>query len=277
MTNKTRIKTGFIANQAQESSKTGTSGRVIKIIALVAVAAIAFGIYKGVEMLLGFQTYQKIRNVSLQLKSPRLEEGDAFVDVTIHNANAYAISNPEFKFTISSPEGKEIGKGQIKIEGSVPTADQRTFANVDLGKVSGQPAKLHSDLVELEAKEPKDLPSGFPAKFSMAMTKEDQEGELKKLTELAPKYAPLKVALGIQAEKRNDWKDAEKLYEEAVELDADNANAHYRLGMALLRDNKEKVAVEHFEKALEISPNDPAVKLVLGQIAQESAPKSKRR
>lgn len=272
MTNKTRIKTGFIANQAQESSKRGTSGRVIKILAVALVAVLAFGIYKGVEMMMGFQTYTKIRNVSLQLKSPRLENGDAFVDVTIHNANAYPIIDPVFKFSISSPEGKEIGSGKIKIDGSIPTADQRTFAHVDLGKVSGQPAKLHSDLIELNSNEPKGLPSGFPAKFSMAMTKEDPAQELGKLVALAPYYAPLKVALGIQAEKSSDWTDARKLYEEAVKLDSENANAHYRLGVALLRDKKEKEALEHLEKARELSPNDPAVKLILNQLEGGAVP-----
>ncbi|HMP50760.1 MAG TPA: hypothetical protein PKD05_04335 [Candidatus Melainabacteria bacterium] len=129
MASKTKIQTGFIAKQAAESSKRGTNRGVILFIAVVAVGALLFGGWKAVEMLLNFQNYTNIRNVTLQLNAPQLKDGKAFVDVTLHNANAYAISEPVFKFDLADASGKEVLRGEIKIDGNIPAADQRTCKN----------------------------------------------------------------------------------------------------------------------------------------------------
>lgn len=266
MASKTKIQTGFIAKQAEESSKRGTNRGVILLIAVVAVGALLFGGWKAVEMLLNFQNYTNIRNVSLQLNAPQVKEGKAFVDVTLHNANAYPISEPVFKFDLADAGGKEVLRGEIKIDGTIPAADQRTFAQVELGTTDGAPAKMHSDLVRVDATTPKELPSGFSSHFSSAMISEDVEKGLEALTKEAPNYAPLKIALGLQAEKASNFKKAEELYKEAVELDSENANAHYHLALTLMRDGKQKKAMQHLEEAARIDPKDPAVKLMIERI-----------
>ena len=98
------------------------------------------------------------------------------------------------------------------------------------------------------------------------MISEDVEKGLEALTKEAPTYSPLKVALGLQAEKASNFKKAEELYREAVELDSENANAHYHLALTLMRDGKQKKAMQHLEEAERIDPKDPAVKLMIERI-----------
>ena len=97
MPNKTRIQTSFLEKQAKENSRQDTSRSVMLGVAVVAVIAIAFGAFKAVELLMGFQTYQHVRNVALLLNSPKLEGKDAYIDVTIRNGNAYPVADPVFK------------------------------------------------------------------------------------------------------------------------------------------------------------------------------------
>lgn len=68
MSKGTQIKTGFIAKQARENSRHGTSNGIVKLLIAAVVLAGGFGIFKTAQMLAGFQTYQKIRNITITLK-----------------------------------------------------------------------------------------------------------------------------------------------------------------------------------------------------------------
>lgn len=266
VTSKTKIETGFLEKQAKANSSRGTSRSVLAFFTIMLVSVAAFGIYKAVEFVLGFQTFQHIRNMSLVLKAPRVEQGKAFVDVTIHNANAYSVSEPVFNYSIADSSGKEVVAGEVKVAGVIPAADQRTFPNIDLGETKGEPAKLHSDLVKVTASTPENLPSGFASRFSSAMTSEDRLTSLTALEIEAPKYAPLKVAIGILYEAKNNLNQAIDYYRQGVDLDQDNANAHYHLGRALLSKQKNKEALKHLSEAVELNPIDPAATKMLNSL-----------
>ena len=272
MAKDTQIKTGFLEKQAKENSKRGTSRGVMAFLIGAVVLAVGFGIFKSIEMLAGFQTYQKIRNVSIVLKSPKVESGNAYVNVSIKNQNAYPIVNPVFKYDISSREGKELLAGKLKIEGSVPTADERTFHHVNLGAIVGEPAKLHSDLVDVTTSKPESLPAGFNLKFAQAQRAEDPIEALSKLKELAPNYAPLLVAIGLEQEKRSNWDEALANYNNAIEMNNNLANAHYRKALVSLRNQNQEEGMKELELANQLAPNDPDISSTLESFKQPVTP-----
>lgn len=268
MSKDTQIKTGFLEKQAKENSKRGTSRGVMVFLLVSVVLALLFGAFKAYEMLAGFQTYQKIRNVSIVLKNPSVENGSAYVNVSIKNQNGYPVYNPTFKYDISAREGKMLLEGTLKIEGSVPTGDQRTFHHIKLGALTGEPAKLHSDLVDIETTKPENLPKGFNLKFAQALRADDKLSELSKLQEEAPDYAPLSVAIGIEQELASDWDGALSSYQKAIEQDNDLANAHYHLALVLLRNQNKEEGIQALEKAKQLSPNDPDISTMLESFNQ---------
>lgn len=182
--------------------------------------------------------------------------------------NAYPITYPVFKYDISSATGNQLISGKLKIDGSVPTADERTFHHINLGKIEGDPAKLHSDSVNVTTSPPKTLPAGFNLKFATAQHSEDPLAALIKLKELAPSYAPLAVAIGIEQESKSDWDGALKSYKEAITLDSDLANAHYHLGLLMLQNKMKVKGTKELELAKQLSPNDPNINSALESIEQ---------
>src|SRR5262249_18778491 len=58
--------------------------------------------------------------------------------------------------------------------------------------------------------------------------------------------------------------DALDLAQQALELDANNSEAHTAMGKVLVRQEKLKEGSEHLEEAIRLSPLDPAPHYVLG-------------
>lgn len=257
-----QIRTGFLEKQAKENSKRGTNRGIIGFILVLILAGVGFGIYKGVGILMGMQNLQHVRNTALMLKDPKVENGKAFVNVTIKNLNGYRVSNPAFKYTISTKEGKE-STGEVKVNGSIPSADQRTFHHVSLGEIQGIPKRLRSDLITVEVSPPESLPKGYNQKFVTALNGENPIEALESLSQSASNYAPLLVALGIQYEGRGDWAKAKEHYAKAIEIDSNNANAHFHLGLVLLRDKEQESGMKELNTALKLAPNDPDIKNIL--------------
>ena len=167
------------------------------------------------------------------------------------------------KYSLSNSEGSEILAGEKQIKGVIPTGDQRTFFHVNLGTTEGAPARLRSDLLKVTASIPSDLPTGFPSRFSSAMTSEEPLDELTALQNDAPKYAPLMITIGILNEERKNWKEAAQYFQQAVELAPENANAHYHLGVVLMREKQDELALKHIRKAAQLNDNDPEINRTL--------------
>lgn len=272
MARDSELDTGFLQKQAKENARPGTSRGILMVLGVLLIGGIGFGVFKAIEFFMGLENLQHVRKVSVLLREPRVESNQAIVNVTLENVNAYPVLNPEIKFDIASKEGKELLKGKIKLDGSVPTGDQRTFHKVSLGTIDGKPAKLHSDLVKVDVNPPKTLPKGFNVKFSAACNAEDPVSALNELKSKAPDYAPLAVALGLRYEKLNKWDEAKKQYDEAIKLDPNLANAHYHLAQVLLRNKKTKEGMASLKKAAELAPADPDIKDFTESLTQPAEP-----
>ncbi|MFZ1699737.1 MAG: tetratricopeptide repeat protein [Pyrinomonadaceae bacterium] len=62
-------------------------------------------------------------------------------------------------------------------------------------------------------------------------------------------------AAANDAYQKQEWKSAAAAYEKIVKVEQKNAGAQYRLGLSLLNTGNAKLAAEHLEAAMSISPN----------------------
>lgn len=274
MAKNTQIQTDFFEKQARENSKRGTSRGIIIGLLVLFGGGLLFGAYSGIQYMLNFQQHQHVRNVAISLLSPKLDNGHAVVDINIKNTNAYPISNPLVHYTISNQANEQIAAGQVQIKGTIPAADERTFSRLTLESVSGRPARMHADLKAVEAQEAKDLPKGFPARFSHSLlfSKGDERvAALKELLKEQPDFAPTLTAIGITYEEGNRFAEAIEYYKQAVESSPTNANARYHLGFALLHERQSEEALLQLKKAKELAPLDPAVNIILESLNERLA------
>jgi tetratricopeptide (TPR) repeat protein len=261
--------TNFLERQAKENAKTGTARGVIAVVATLILGAIGFGAYSLISSL---QTHPALRGTSIVLRSPVLKNGKAIVAVDVHNVNAYDIENPSFKYTITAAGDKQLAAGQMSIQGTVPAADMRSFNNVDLGAVSGQPKSMHADLVDLTAKGDKELSNTVKSQFTDALEHEGSE-QVSALKALAgtKDFDAIHIALGLAAEKMENWAEAIAEYNKAVALNPSNSNAHHHLGLAQLHEKKNKEGMASLAKAAELNPNDPSVTAAIQKFAPGGA------
>ncbi len=258
---KERIQTNFLDKQAQENSKPGAARGVLAFLLVLVLGGVGYGAYQAFGYFSHFEFNQLKRNVTIELKEPKLQGGKAVVAVTIRNYNACDITDPTFFYSIETRDGKQLATGQTQVTGIVPTADRRTFENVDLGAVSGQPGKVHADLTAFTGSPDKNFPKGFPARFSMAFQEDGDSiiSSLAKLEKEVPRYEGIHLAIGIEYENKEQWVKALEEYKKAVALAPANGNAHYHLGMALVHEKKVEEGLAELKKAGEINPFDKAI------------------
>lgn len=252
-----KFNTNFLEKQAQENAKSGTARGVITVIALLIFGALGYGAY---SLITALQANPYLKNTTIVLKSPVLKAGKAIVAVEVHNVNAFDIENPVFKYTITAAGDKELAAGQLSIKGTVPAGDFRSFKDVDLGAVAGQPKSMHADLVDLTAKGDKVLSNSTKAQFTEALEHEgsDEVAALKALAATSD-FDAIHIALGLAAEKLEQWQDAIAEYRKAIALNGNNYNAHYHLGVALLHEKKVDEGMAELKKAAELNSNDETV------------------
>ena len=65
---------------------------------------------------------------------------------------------------------------------------------------------------------------------------------------------------GIGHFKEGHWAESEKHFRKALEVNADLAEAHYNLALALDKLGNHGDATEHFKTALELAPDDQKIK-----------------
>ncbi len=260
---KEHIHTDFMDRQAKENAKSGTARGFFIGFGILLLVGVAFGGMQVFSYFSNFETNQFKRNVAVNLKAPKVVGGKAVVSVEIKNANAFDISNPVFTYSIDGKETKVISSGQVKVEGTIPAADRRTFDDVPLGEVTGQPARMHSDLVSLSVNsEARPLPKGYPARFAGAMhnTGAALISALKPLVEEVPDFESGHIALGLAYQDQDDWANALKEFQEAGKVNPQSANAKYHQAMVYAHENKQKESEELLKKAAELNPSDPAIK-----------------
>jgi len=82
-------------------------------------------------------------------------------------------------------------------------------------------------------------------------------------------YPPLETMKGSAAEGHNSegikqydmgkWSDAEMHFREAVKADGKSAEAHYNLALSLDKLGRHPEAVQEFDEALKLAPNNKAI------------------
>jgi Flp pilus assembly protein TadD len=65
---------------------------------------------------------------------------------------------------------------------------------------------------------------------------------------------------GIGHYKEGHWAESEKHFRKALEVNANLAEAHYNLALALDKIGNHGDATEHFKKALELAPDNPKIR-----------------
>jgi outer membrane protein OmpA-like peptidoglycan-associated protein len=94
-------------------------------------------------------------------------------------------------------------------------------------------------------------------------------------TELCPSYAEAHVNLADAHEHLQDLPSAEKHYQKAIDLGLDSPVPHIGLGEVYLKTGRFELAVEAFQKALEVDGEQPTAKTDL-QVAFQSISREKR-
>ena len=79
----------------------------------------------------------------------------------------------------------------------------------------------------------------------------------KKAVELNGDNAEAHYSLGLAYAYRQDFKNAAPSLEKAIELNPDNAYAHYQLGLVQYRLKRYDQTINHFEKFLQMMPDAP--------------------
>jgi tetratricopeptide (TPR) repeat protein len=259
--------------QAAENAKSGTARGFGIGIGLVALIGIGFGATQVFSFFSNFESNQFKRNVAVTLKDPKLAAGKAMVSVEIKNHNAVEISSPVIKYTIASSDNKPLAAGEVKIDGSIPAGDRRSFDQISLAEVSGQPARMHSDLVSIKVGSDKALPKGYPARFAGAFEKNgtDRIAALEPLVNEVKDFADGHVSLGVTYEEQQDWANATKEYKKALEINPNSFNAHYHYGLALAHEQKTPEAIAELKKAAELNPADQSVSKALTALSSGKA------
>ncbi len=65
---------------------------------------------------------------------------------------------------------------------------------------------------------------------------------------------------GVGHFKEGHWEESEKFFRKALEINANLAEGHYNLALALDKLGNHGDATEHFKKALELAPDNPKIK-----------------
>lgn len=270
------IHTDFMDRQAAENAKSGTARGIFALIGVVALVGLGFGGFQAFQFFSNFETNSYKRNVSVNLKDPKLEAGKAIVSVEFKNHNAVDISEPVVDYTIQSSDGKQIAAGQVKVDGTIPAADSRSFDNISLSEVQGQPARLHGDLVTLKVIPNETLPKGFSARFAGAFDNQGTQliSSLESLAKESPKFYGTYIAMGKAYQDVDDWQSALAKYKLAVEAAPENANAHYHLGLALAHERQLPEATAELKKASELNPSDQEIAKTLASFSAAAAPKA---
>ncbi len=268
------IQTNFMDRQAAENAKSGTARSIFMGIGFVALLGFGFAGFQAFQFFSNFDMNSYKRNVSVTLKDPKVVAGKAIVSVEFKNHNAVDISNPLVDYTIANSGGKQLAAGQVKIDGTIPAADSREFENISLSEIQGDPAKLHSDLVNIVVKPNDKLPKGFSARFAGAFDNNGTQliAALEPLASEAPHFDGTYIALGKAYQDVEDWQSALEKYKKAVEVAPESANAHYHLGVALAHQNQLPEGLIEMKKASELNPSDQTISKTLASFNASSAP-----
>jgi tetratricopeptide (TPR) repeat protein len=272
-----KIKTNFLAHQAQEHSGSIWKKPPLMVLLSVLVAGAIYGIYQLVVSIMNHDKEVAMRYVEVHLQRPVQKDGQAYLSVEIVNLNPQAIKDTKFKYQISGMDGSTLASDTVTISTAIPAGDTRTFAEVKLAKVAGQASRMHADLVDLQlGPKPAILPENAN-KFieAAAMKPVDAINEFTQIVKAQPDFVPAYVRLGQSLLSNNDLDLSIKAFEKAVKLDPEDANAHYHLGVAYFYKADFAAAKKALEEASRLASDDPVISAALKQASVKAGGKDK--
>lgn len=271
------VKTNFFVNQAKSGELPAWRTGPFKIVIGLLVVLAAWGVYQGVTMFLNFDNIKAAANVDAHIaKVSTKEDGSTVVNVKVSNFNPAPVKNMLISYQLLDAKGNTLKTGTLKIDGTVPAGDSRTFTNVDLGQVKDKPDKIDQKLESLVYGPKPKIKERLVDKFVEASMKPDKEsfGDYDELTQDLEDFPPALIGMGRAYAARGDYKRAIEQYKKALENDPDNANAHYYMGVAMYYNNDKVGAKKEIDRAVELQPDDPtyqdSAKMVAGKKPAES-------
>ena len=94
----------------------------------------------------------------------------------------------------------------------------------------------------------------------------DAKAHFQNAISLDPDYADPHYRLATLLQHEKDVSGAEKSYREALRADVDHRDARYRLGLLLIDEDRKSEAMSELEQALKQSPEDPRMQTALSSI-----------
>ncbi len=258
------LKRNFFANQATAGS--GEQSKVksgIMMLAMVLLfGAFSYGAYMIVIFYMNYDNLNARDNIDVHFERAKMKDGQAQVNIEVINKNPYLVRNMLVFYEIRDRTDALLKEGKLTLKGSVPAGDRRMFSDVPLGDLKGDPGKLTArvETLKLGPKRYK-LKEKYASKFMDAAAMKDKDAlyEYEELTQDLDDFVPAFIGYGRALAARSKFDDALKQYQKALELDSDNANAHYYSAVALFYKGDRPNAKKEIDLAANLAPDDQEI------------------
>jgi tetratricopeptide (TPR) repeat protein len=257
-----QVKTNFFVNQAKEGHLPAWRTGPFKVVIGLLSVLLAWGVYTIVMTLLNFDNIKAADNVVAEIKKVKTkEDGSTTVDIQVANFNPGAIKDMVIHYTLSDEKGNQLKDGSLNIKTMVPAGEIRTFSGFDLGSLKGKPSKIEQKLASLIYIKPKKFSERLIDKYITAVQKPDKEffSDFDEITQDADDFPPALIGMGRAYAARGDYKRAIEQFKKALDCDPDDANAHYRMAVALFYNGQKEEAKKEIDQASTLAPDDPQI------------------
>lgn len=255
------LKTSFLSNQAKGSTSGGVKAQVFQYIVIALGIGMCYGLYVLAQYLINYENVEAMDSVDVSFEKPKLKDGIAVVNVDVVNTNPGAIRHLKIGYRITDATDQTLKEGKVELPGQVPPGDRRTFQDVSLGEIKGHPAKLTPKLEAIIYGPKPKLKQRYIDKFKEAAAVPDKQAlqVYKDLVQDTEEFAPAYVGLGRAYAAKGKWSEALQSYKAALDIDPQNANAHYYSAVVLYYMKKLDEAKKEIDQALLIAPDDPDI------------------
>lgn len=256
------LKTSFFVNQAKSGHSSALKSGFLRLTILVLTIGTIYGIYILVNYVLDYDNIAACRNVDIVFEKPQLDKnGNGSINVVVTNLNPAPIQKLIVSYRIADNHDTTLSESVLKLPGSIPAGDRRTFSDISLGTIKGIPAKLSPKLSSLIYGPKPKIKDKYVDRFMKAAAMNDKDAlyEYEDLVQDVESFAPAYVGLGRALAARGKFDDAISQYKKAAELDPNNANAHYYAAVALFYKNDHGAAKKEIELAQQMAPEDPEI------------------
>lgn len=258
------LKRNFFANQATAGSgeQNKIKNAIMMLVMVMLFGAFSYGAYTISIFYMNYDNLNARDNIDVHFERAKLKDGQAQVNIEVINKNPYLVRNMLVFYEIKDRTDNMLKEGKLTLKGSVPAGDRRMFSDVPLGDLKGDPGKLTArvETVQLGPKKYK-LKEKYASKFMDAAAMKDKDAlyEYEELTQDLDDFVPAFIGYGRALAARSKFDEALKQYQKALELDPDNANAHYYSAVALFYKGDRPNAKKEIDQAANLAPDDQEI------------------